>query len=168
MINRSELKLGEGKLVETNPEIGRVYPRRKMVEENPLESDSQFMDSFMTMRAMVEEMYREFKKGRGEDSSTFKQDKGVEETLLVFHPEGKGKEEKSSPPSPPSSPSSSSSSHKTSVEKKKKKTAMIKLDVKFDLPIYDGELNAEKLDNWIRQIDVYFRVQNINSERRKI
>ncbi len=45
---------------------------------------------------------------------------------------------------------------------------MIKLGVKFDLPIYDGELNAEKLDNWIRQIDVYCRVQNINSERRKI
>lgn len=60
------------------------------------------------------------------------------------------------PPSPPSSPSSSSSSHKTSSsKKKKKKTSLIKLDVKFDLPIYDGELNAEKLDNWIRKIDVY-------------
>ena len=35
------------------------------------------MDSFMTMRAMVEEMYREFKKGRGEDTSTSKQDKGT-------------------------------------------------------------------------------------------
>ena len=36
------------------------------------------------------------------------------------------------------------------------------------MPIYDGELNAEKLDNWIRQIDVYCRVQNIDSERSKI
>ena len=50
-------------LIETNPEIGRVYPKRKMAEESPLESNPQFMDSFMTMRAMVEEMYREFKKG---------------------------------------------------------------------------------------------------------
>jgi len=33
-----------------------------MIEEIPLESESQFMESFMTMRAMVEEMYREFKK----------------------------------------------------------------------------------------------------------
>ena len=72
MITRSKLKLGEGELVETNPGIGRVYHRRKMAEEIPLESDSQFMDSFMTIRAMVEEMYREFKKGRGEDNSTSK------------------------------------------------------------------------------------------------
>jgi len=35
----------------------------------------------------------------------------------------------------------------SSPENKKKKTSLIKLDVKFDLPIYDGELNAEKLDN---------------------
>ena len=68
MITRSKFKLGEGELVEANPEIGRVYPKRKMLEESPLELDSQFMDSFMTMRAMVEEMYREFKKGRGKDS----------------------------------------------------------------------------------------------------
>ena len=61
-----------------------------------------------------------------------------------------------SPPSSPSSSSSSSSSHKTSSsKKKKKKSSLIKLDVKFDLPIYDGELNVEKLDTWIRQIYVY-------------
>jgi len=40
--------------------------------------------------------------------------------------------------------------------------------VNFDFPIYDGDLNAEKLDNWIRQIDVYCRVQNLDSERKKI
>ena len=45
---------------------------------------------------------------------------------------------------------------------------MIKLNVKFDLPIYDGELNAEKLNNWIRQIDVYCRVQSIDSDKSKI
>ena len=72
MLTRSKLKLGEGELVDANPEIGRVYPRRIMAEEIPLESESQFMDSFMTMRAMVEEIYREFKKGQSEDSSTSK------------------------------------------------------------------------------------------------
>ena len=45
---------------------------------------------------------------------------------------------------------------------------MIKLDVKLDLPIYDGELNAEKLDIWIRQIEVYCRGQKVVSERKKI
>ena len=78
MLIRSNLKLGEGELVEANSEIGRVYPKRKMSEENPLESDSQFMDGFLIMKAMVEEMYREFKKGRDEDSSNSKQEKGVE------------------------------------------------------------------------------------------
>jgi len=43
-----------------------------MAEESPLDSDAQFMDSFMAMRAMVEEMYREFKKGREEYSSNSK------------------------------------------------------------------------------------------------
>lgn len=66
------------------------------------------------------------------------------------------------PPSTPSSPSlssSSSSSHNFSLSKKKKnKSSLIKLDVKIDLPIYDGELNAKKIDNWIRQIEVYCRV----------
>ena len=168
MLTRSKLKIREGELVETNPDIGRVYSQRRMAGEVPLESKSQFMDSFMAMRAMVEEMYREFKKGRGESTSTPKQGKGAEEPLLVAHPEGKGNEENPSPPSPPLSPSSSSSSHKESPEKKKKKFSLIKLDVKFDLPVYDGELNAENLDNWIRQTYVYCRVQNIDSERRKI
>ena len=136
MITRSKLKLGEGGLVETNPEIGRVYPKRKMSEEIPLESDSQFMDNFMTMRAMVEEMYREFKKGRTEDYSTSKQDKGTEESLLDDHFEGKRKGKEPPLSTPPDSP-----------ENTKKKTSLIKLDVKFDFPIYDGELNAENLDN---------------------
>ena len=124
MLTRTKLKLGDGELVEANRDVGKVYPKRKMAEESPLESDSQFMDSFMTMRAMVEEMYREFKKGRDEDSSNSKQDKGVEESLLHDHSKGKGKEEKF--PTPPNSPEN------------KKKTSLIKLDVKFDLPIYDG------------------------------
>ena len=40
MITRSTLKLGEGELVETNPEIGRAHPKRKITEEIPLESES--------------------------------------------------------------------------------------------------------------------------------
>ena len=76
------------------------------------------------------------------------------------------KREMPPPPSPLSSPSSSSSSSSSSM--KKKKNSLIKLDVKFDLPIYDGEINVEKLSNWIRQIDVYFRVQDVDSKRKNI
>jgi hypothetical protein len=60
------------------------------------------------------------------------------------------------PPDPPSSPSSSSSSssehshhshhssHKVSFKK-----PLLKLDVKFALPVFNGDANLDKLDNWI-------------------
>lgn len=45
--------------------------------------------------------------------------------------------------------------------KRKKVSSLINLDIKFDLLIYDGELNVEKIDNWIRQVEVYYRIQKI-------
>jgi hypothetical protein len=45
---------------------------------------------------------------------------------------------------------------------------LLKLDVKFDFPTYDGELNAEKLDNWVKQIEVYCRVQKIIQDTSRI
>jgi len=55
------------------------------------------------------------------------------------------------PPSPSTSESSSSSHHhhhRNSGDASKK--PFFKLDVKFDLPMFNGESNAEKLNNWIR------------------
>ncbi|KAH9288331.1 hypothetical protein KI387_032448, partial [Taxus chinensis] len=40
--------------------------------------------------------------------------------------------------------------------------------IKFELPMYTGELNAEKLDNWVKQIEVYCRVQRIVDDEAKI
>ena len=59
----------------------------------------------------------------------------------------------------PSSPSSSSSSTSSSVHQphKSKNTSKIhflKIDVKFELPMFNGEFNAENLDNWSRQLEV--------------
>jgi len=83
---------------------------------------------------------------------------------------GKGKADK--PPSPPSSPSSSSSSYSSSAEskteKKPEKTSLLKLDVKFELVVYDSEMNPEKLDNWIKKLEVYCRSQNIFSDKTKL
>jgi hypothetical protein len=74
----------------------------------------------------------------------------------------------SPPSSPPSSPSSSSSSSKSTakkhVHKHKNEMPLLKLDIKFELPMYDGEVNAERLDNWVRQMEVYFIVQQIKDE----
>lgn len=41
------------------------------------------------------------------------------------------------------------------------KSPFLKLDVKFEFHMYNGEVNAEKLDNWIRQLEVYCRIQNL-------
>ena len=30
--------------------------------------------------------------------------------------------------------------------------------------MYNGEVNAEKLDNWIRQLEVYCRIQNLHED----
>ena len=136
--------------METNSKIGRVYPWKTMSEEGFVGSDPQFRESFLVIKSMVEEMYRDFRKHKVEDSSGSKQDKEEDESHFHDHSKGKGKEE--SFLTPPNSPMHN------------KKASLIKIDVKFDLPIYDGELNAENLDNWIRQIDVYCRVQNIGLE----
>jgi hypothetical protein len=56
----------------------------------------------------------------------------------------------SSPPSYPSSISSSKSTTKKHVHKHKNEMPLLKLDVKFKLPMYDGEFNAKRLDNWVR------------------
>ena len=79
------------------------------------------------------------------------------------------------PPSPPSSPSSSSSSSSSSksiarkhVYKNKQEMPLLKLDVKFELPMYDGEVNVERLDNYVRQMKVYCRVQQIKDEATQI
>jgi hypothetical protein len=78
------------------------------------------------------------------------------------------------PPSPPSSPPSSSSSSsfksmaKRHVHKHKNKMPLLKLYVKFELPIYDGEFNAERLDNWVIQMEVYCSVQQIKDEATQI
>ena len=100
-------------------------------------SDEQFQQAFLTMPQMLGELYED-KKARDAASSSKKSKKD------------KGKDKVDKPPSPPSSPSSSSSSSssaETEIEKKPKKTSLLKIDVKFELPIYDDEMNPEKLDN---------------------
>ena len=125
-----------------------------MSEESYMGPGPQFIESFLAIKSMVKEMYRDFIKQKVEDASGSKQEKEEDESHLHDNSKGKGKEE--SFLTPPNSPVHN------------KKASLIKLDVKFDLPIYDGELNYEKLDNWIRQIDVYCRLQNINSDKSKI
>ena len=99
-------------------------------------SEEQFQQTFLTMEQMLGELYKDKKARDAASSKTSKKEKG------------KGKVDKPhSPSSSPSSSSSSSSSAEPKTEKKPKKTSLLKLDVKFELPIYDGEMNPKKLDN---------------------
>ena len=128
------------------------------VGENPKTnmSKEQFQQTFFSMQQMLGELYKD-KKARDAASSskTSKKDKG------------KGKVDK--PPTPPLSSSSySSSSSESETEKKPKKTYLLKLDVKFELPIYDGEMNPKNLDNQIKQLEVYYHIQNIFDDKTKI
>jgi hypothetical protein len=89
---------------------------------------------------------------------------------------GEGGGEK--PPEPTSSPlslsPSSSSFDESEHSSHKKKPShphdlpLLKLDVKFELSIYDGELNAKKLENWVKQIEVYCSVQKTMDDVAKI
>ena len=63
------------------------------------------------------------------------------------------KDSKGSRGKPPPSTTSSSSSTSTAKtththsQNPKGKTPLLKLDLKFELPMYNGEVNAENLDN---------------------
>lgn len=82
---------------------------------------------------------------------------------------GGGDEPPKSPPSTPPSPHSPSSTHSLSGNPfKGVNKPQIKLDVKFELPKYCGELDGEKLDDWIQQVEVYCRVQNLFDDASRI
>lgn len=58
------------------------------------------------------------------------------------------------------------SSH-SPCEKDASKKTLLKLDIKFNFPVYDGELNAKNIDNWIHHIEFYYHVQQIIDDKVK-
>jgi hypothetical protein len=159
MLTRERLNCGEIELVEENPLIGlrkRNSQSEKMASEEGLSHDEkQFRKIFFTMSEMMKVLYEDYLEWKrpvlGESSK-------------VKSEEGEGPPQ--IPPSPPSSPSNSSSSSSSSksttikhAHKHKQEIPLLKLDVKFELPMYDGEVNAERLDNWVRRMEVYCSVQ---------
>jgi hypothetical protein len=45
---------------------------------------------------------------------------------------------------------------------------LLKLYVKFELLMYDGEVNAKRTDNCVKQMEVYYSVQQIRAEATQI
>jgi hypothetical protein len=160
MITREKKNHGEGELVEENPEIGlrkRTSQSEKMASEEGLShEEKEFRKTFFAMSEMVKALYDDYlnqKRPILGESSKIKSEEGED------------------PPKTPSSPSTSSSSSTSSKSttrkhshKHKNDMPLLKLDVKFELCMYGGEVNAERLDNWVRQMELYFNVQQIKDE----
>jgi hypothetical protein len=136
-----------------------------MVEEDKRdEHEKKFHMVFYRMLEMVEQMYGDYEKRMKKKGK--KNEAHVDDDALVNQGDG------GDPPEPPSSSSSSSSSsfehshhssHKASFKK-----PLLKIDVKFSLPMFNGDANLEKLDNWISEVEVYCCVQHIVEEEVKV
>ena len=108
----------------------------------------------MEMREMMKILIERNTRLQGEGSNPSKHKGGSGDKT----PNGNGGNGASPPPSPPPPPppSSSSTSSKPLPNSPKghgktpPQIPLLKLDIKFELPMYNGEVNAEKLDNWIR------------------
>ena len=124
-------------------------------EEAHHEEERNFHKTFYTMGENVSQLLSRLEK--------------VEERNLEEQGSLRGNDGEEPPPSPSTSESSSSSHHhnrRNSRDASKK--PFFKLDVEFDLPMFNVESNAEKLNNWIRQIEIYCRIQQIDEDEAKI
>jgi hypothetical protein len=119
------------------------------------------------MLEMVERMYGDYVKRMKKKEK--KKEAHADDDALVN--QGAGGDPLEPPYSPSSSISSSSahshhshhSRHKVSFKK-----PLLNLDVKFSLPMFNVDANPENLDNWIRQVEVYFHAQHIDEEEVKV
>lgn len=139
---------------------------------NMKEDDKTFEKDFFDMIEMVKVLYE--KRTIRLQGGSYKPPKG--EGSLGG---GNGNGDKP-PPSPTSSSSSSSEASSQSstdttlththhhTSKGTSKSPFLKLDVKFELPMYNSEVNAKNLDNLIHQLEVYFRIQNLQEVDIKI
>ena len=123
-------------------------------EEARHEEECNFCKTFYTMEENVGQLLSRLEKV---------EERNLEEQGSMH---GNGREEP--PPSSSTSEISSSSHHhhhRNSRDAYKKN--FFKLDVKFDLPMYNVESNAEKMNNWMRQIEIYCRIHQIEEMRQR-
>jgi hypothetical protein len=134
-------KQREGTLNNFNLKFGRAHQRKKMAEEDKRdEEEKNFHMVFYRMSEMVKRMYGDYEKRM--KKKTKKKESQVDDDASVN--QGAGGDPPERPYSPSNSRSSSSdhshhSSHKTSLKK-----PLLKLDVKFSLPMFNGDFNPEK------------------------
>lgn len=149
MLTQNKLQKGGGMLNSFDPKVGRAQRRRKMEnEEARWEEEHNFHKVFYIWHRKWTSYFSENEQALGHEK------KDADDNGSTNH-EGGGEE-------PPPSPSSSDGSHHSNHDSKHtSKKPFFKLDIKFDLPMYNGECSAKNFNNCIRQIKVYFQIQNI-------
>jgi hypothetical protein len=176
MLTRLKLTRGEGQLVEPSsqlvrrrtiksPQVSRRYSPSMAHEKShgtlPSEEET-FKKALFDMAEMVKVLFDERNERLQGESSNPPKGNGDSGDK---NPKGNGGSGDYPPPSSTSStisqppPNSPKGHGKTPLQ-----TPFLKLDIKFELPMYNGEVNAEKLDKWIRQIEVYCRMQRITDD----
>jgi hypothetical protein len=122
--------------------------------EIPTSEDETFKKAFYDMTKMVKVLF--------EERNTRLQGKSQILQEVMKNPKENGGNGDTPPPSPPSSTSSTISQPPPNSPKEHGKTPpqtpLPKLDINCEFPMYNGEVNDEKLDNWICQIEVYCRI----------
>ena len=112
-------------------------------KEKPLVSENELLEAFISIKAMVELLLEErAERKKEEESSSWDVEVKKEE-------KGKGVGGDGDPLDTNQAFSFSSHSNNANASPS---MPYFKLDVKFELPIYNGDLDAEKLDNWIKQL----------------
>jgi hypothetical protein len=167
MLARAKLELCKGKLASYKSEIGKRFRRQKMAskkgeEEDQPMSHEEIRAMLQSLKETIDDLEWTIQRPRSRECSVKGEGGG----------EGSGPSELPSPSSSSSLVSSEASKYSSHRKNSSKKIdhnlPLLKLDVKFELSTYDGELNDEKLNNWINQIELYCRVQRIMDEAAKI
>jgi hypothetical protein len=183
MLTRLKLTRGEGQLVEPSSQLSRRRTTKSPQDSRryspsmdheeihgtlPSEEET-FRKGFYDMTKMVKVLFEERNaRFQGESSNPPKGNGDSADKT----PKGNGGNGDTPPPLPPYSTSSTISQPPPNSPKGHGKTPLkapfLKLDIKFELPMSNGEVNDEKLDNWIRQIEVYCRIQRITDDETNI
>jgi hypothetical protein len=137
MLTSAKLKLGKGKIASYKSEIGKRFRRYKMDSEKEEEEDQsmsheEIRATLQSLKETTNDLEQRIQRPASGESSVKGEGGG----------EGGGPSEPPSPSSSSSSFSSEASKHSSHRNKSSKKfehnLPLLKLDVKFALPTYDG------------------------------
>jgi hypothetical protein len=153
MLTRLNITRGEGQLVEPSSQLSRRRNIKSPQASRRYSPSMAHEDSHGTLPSKEETFKKSFydmieiARLQGESSNPPKGNGDSGDKT----PKGNGGNGDSPPPSPPSSTSYTISQPPPNSLNEHGKTPLqnplLKLDIKFEFPMYNGEVNAEKLDN---------------------